>query len=285
MTLLITFVPLLLVLFALFWGGSLIAQGYFYQQPAERLPLRAGGAALLVSAFLTFWVWVDKQNPGKYDTFFEFAPYTITTFGEFEAIRWQADRAAAKGKVDFKKDAQGNPVEKTAKFKRGPGGGKTGAFVEEGTGKAFQLNDSDSMTVALVIKPDDGGTPARFKADMKKDERTGGMTYTNERQFVEEKGSRYVRADQLGVLYVPSNAVVVLALLLNFSLFVVWFAALWPVLRFTWGHALGLAAAFGLVTMLLLMPLLFKPNRAPKVPSPAAAGVVRPERGAASVSG
>ena len=54
--------------------------------------------------------------------------------------------------------------------------------------------------------------------------------------------------------------------LLNLLLFVAWFVAFWPILRFTVGHALGLAAVMGLVTMLLVMPLLFKPNRAAKGP-------------------
>ena len=262
--LLLTFALLAAVLFALFWGGTLVAQGYFYQQPADRLPARAGGAAVLVAGFLTVWVWVDKNNPGKYDTFFEFAPYSTTTFGEFEAVRWLADPVAAgKGRPGFKKDDKGNPVEKVTTFRR-PGGSKTAAFAEDGTGQAFKLNTADAMTAALVVKPDDGGTTARYKAELAKD----GLTYAGERRFVEEGGSRYLHATQLGVLYVPSNRAVALALLLNFLLFAVWFAALWPVLQFNWPHALGLAAVLGLVTMLLVMPLVFKPNRAP----PAAVG-------------
>ncbi|MDB5309604.1 MAG: hypothetical protein JWO38_3806 [Gemmataceae bacterium] len=263
MTLLLTFLLVTFALFALFWGGTLVAQGYLYQQPTDRLPLRAAAAAALVGAFLTFWVWVDKRSPGKYDTFFEFAPYSTTTFTEFEAVRWTRDPAAGAKKVEFKKDAKGGPAETTARFKRAPGGA-TPKFVEERTGREFKLNDSDTMTAALLLKGPDGGAPVRFKADLKEDKRTGGLTYSGERRFTEENGSRYVRGDQLGVLYVPSNSVVVLALLINFLLFVVWFAAFWPVLRFGVGHALGLAAVFGLVTMLLVMPLLFKPNRAPR---------------------
>jgi hypothetical protein len=61
----------------------------------------------------------------------------------------------------------------------------------------------------------------------------------------------------MGVMYVPSSGVVAIALLLNASLFVVWFIAFWPVLRFNMGHALMFAAAFGLLIMLLVLPLLF----------------------------
>src|SRR5712691_1077493 len=46
--LLLVFLMLFLGLFALFLGGGLVAQGYLYQQPVERLPLRAIVAAVLV---------------------------------------------------------------------------------------------------------------------------------------------------------------------------------------------------------------------------------------------
>ena len=266
MTLFLTLVLVTVALFALFWGGGLVAQGYLYQQPADRLPLRAAAAALLVGLFVASWCWLDKRNPGKYDTFFEFASYTKQEFGEFTAVRW----SAVGGKL--KKDAQGNPTETTVKFKR-QAGSKFGAFVEEGTGHPFKLNDSTMMTAAVVLKPDEGAEPIRLNADMTKadPQKDDAPKYTAERKFTEVNGSRYVTADQIGVLYVPSTGVVVLALLLNFLLFVVWFAAFWPVMRFSWGHALGGAAVFGLVTMLLLMPLLFKPNRAPKAAPEAAA--------------
>ena len=42
------FLMLTLGLFALFLGGGLVAQGYLYQNPAERLPVRAVAAAVLV---------------------------------------------------------------------------------------------------------------------------------------------------------------------------------------------------------------------------------------------
>jgi hypothetical protein len=59
----------------------------------------------------------------------------------------------------------------------------------------------------------------------------------------------------------------VLALLLNFLHFVVWFVAFWLILQFTRGHAFLLAVAFGVFTMILIMPLLFKPNREAKPPA------------------
>jgi hypothetical protein len=255
-----------LALFALFWGGSLVAQGYLYQQPAEHLPARAAVAALLVGLFLTVWVWIDKRNPGRYDTFFEFAPYSTLEYSEFTAVRW----TAAGGKL--REDAEGKRIETAVRFKRRPGA-KTNPFVEEGTGQSFKLNDSTMMTAAFLVPVDEGGEPVRFDADLKK----GAIPeYTPERRFTEVGGSRYIVAqtpEQLGVMYVPSTSVVVISLLLNFLLFVVWFVALWPVMRFGWGHSLGFAAVLGVVTMLVVMPLLFKPNRVPKAPDTEAAAV------------
>ena len=258
MTVLLTFALVAAALFVLFWGGSLLAQGYLYQQPAEYLPARAAVAAAVVAGFLTFWVWLDKQAPGKYDTFFEFAPYTTTPFTEFDAVRWQNDPAAK----SFRKDETGKEVERVSRFRR-RGGGKAAPFVEEGTGKAFQLGTADELTAALVVKGDDGRL-ARFDAELKDDPKTGRPTYFGETRFVEAGGERYARGDQLGVLYVPSTAVVAASLGLNLFLFVVFFAVFWPVLRFELWHAVGLAVVFGLVAMLLGMPLLFKPNRGPR---------------------
>lgn len=254
----LTFVLVTIALFGLFWGGSLVAQGYFYQNPADRLGIRAAIAALLVGGFISFWIAIDKKNPGKYDTFFAFAGETTREFTEFEAVRWQVD-LATKG---MKKDAQGNPAETNVKFKRVPGG-KTATFVEEGTDKKFATHDTDMMTAALLVKGDDG-TAARFNAEMKADKRTGVMNYVsdqNERRFVEEKGGRYIKAVKPGTMYVPSGGVIAISLLLNFALFVVWFIAFWPVLRFNVAHSLGFAAAGGLMMMLLILPLLFGPNR------------------------
>jgi hypothetical protein len=258
-----------LALFALFLGGSIVAQGYLYQAPADRLPVRAIGAAALLGLFLTFWVWLDQRKPRKYDTFFEFAPYEMKKFDEFEALRWHS----YDGKR-MKPGPDGKPLEVASKFRRGVG--KDAAFLEEGTGTPFALTGSDKksgeqfMTVAIKLKPEGEGEAVRFDAQLK-DDVSGRKVYTPEQQFDEQGGNRYVKGDQIGVLYVPSNTTVFVALLINLVHFVLWFVAFWAILHFTRGHAFILAVAFGLLTMLFLMPLLFKPNRAPPAPAPPAA--------------
>ncbi|MBA4187356.1 MAG: hypothetical protein C0467_04975 [Planctomycetaceae bacterium] len=266
MTLLIVLVLVTLVLFTMFLGGGLIAQGYLYQSPAERLPLRALAAAALVGLFLTMWVWIDQKNPRKYDTFFEFAPYETKTFDDMEAIRWVSPDGSK-----LQVDPSGNPVEVVVKFKRGVGE-KKNIFLDD-AGEPFQLNSSGKtgvsyMTAAIKMKPAPDLEAIRFDAQLTKDKRT----YVNSpdgRKFIEERGSRYVNADQLGVVYVPTTGTVIVALFINFVHFVVWFVAFWLILQFSRGHSAIMAGSFGLITMLLVLPLLFGPNRKPKTPEEA----------------
>ena len=266
MTLTIILVLVTLVLFGLFLGGGLIAQGYLYQAPAERLPVRALAAAALVALFLTMWVWVDARNPKKYDTFFEFSSYETKKFDEMEAIRWVSPDGSK-----LKVDASGSPSEVSVKFKRGVGDKKN--IFQDDAGEPFQLNSSGKsgvsyMTAAIKMKPAPELEPIRFNAQLSKDKRT----YVNSpdgRKFIEERGSRYVNADQLGVVYVPTTGTVVVALFINFMHFVVWFVAFWLVLQFSRGHSAIMAGSFGLITMLLVLPLLFGPNRKPKPPEEA----------------
>jgi hypothetical protein len=275
--LLLVFLMLLVGLFALFLGGGLLAQGYLYQNPAERMPLRALGGAGLVAGFIAFWMWIDQRAPGRYDTFFNFSPHTTVEFNEFEAVRWSG---GSDGK--FRLDAGGKPIETTVKFKRTPG--SKGQFLEEGTGTPFSRSSSTSggtsyATGAILVKGPDDPAPVRYNATMKEDPKTKTKTYTPELKFEEEKGSRYVLADSMGTLFVPSTGTVVGALLLNFMLVVVWLVAFWPILRFSLSHALIFTASLAIITLLAIMPLLFKQNRivkpAPGAP-PAAIRVLEP---------
>ncbi|AWM41712.1 hypothetical protein GobsT_71940 [Gemmata obscuriglobus] len=266
MTLLLVFVLLTGGLSALFLGVSIVAQGYLYQEAASRLPVRAAVGGLLLGGFITFWSALDKSNPGRYDTFFNFAPYSTAEFTEFEAVRWPAVAGV------LRTDASGKTVEEVVKFKRAPGGTQ---FLREGTGEPFIMNGSDNsgsfMTGAIRLKGPEDPAPVRYNAIVKETAGGKSKSYTPERRFNEENGSRYVEAVQMGTLFVPSNKTVFLALLLNFVLLVLWLAVTWPVLRYSLAHALGLTAVGTLVTMLVLMPLLFRFNRPAAKPAPAPA--------------
>ncbi|HJZ55277.1 MAG TPA: hypothetical protein VKE74_09980 [Gemmataceae bacterium] len=274
--LMLTLLLVTVALFALFWWGSLLAQGYMYNQPADQLPLRAAAAALLVGLFLILWVWIDKRKPGKYETFFNVEGEESTQFTEFEAVRWQAVRE--ENKISYRKNAKGETAEVVSRVKKEAGNTK---FIDELTGKPFETSGSmgpdnaELTTVAVVVKGEDGN-PVRYNAKLDKNERTGELTYprdTDARRFVQEKGDRYIKPTQLGVIFIPRT--VFLALFINVLHFAVWFVAFWLILRFNWSHALGFTVVFGLITMLAVMPMLFKPNRGPKPPPEAAAVVPR----------
>lgn len=260
MVLLLVFLMLALGLFALFLGGGLVAQGYLYQDPADRFPIRAAVAALVVSGYITFWVAIDQKKPGRYDTFFNFMPYTTTEFDEFEAVRWTGVGGT------LKLDDSGAPVETVVTFRR-PAGTKAAQFVSVGTNEKFESRGTSPtggqyMTGALRVKLPTDPEPVRFNALLVESAAAKTKTYSKDRKFVEEKGARYIEAAQPGTVYVPSTGAVFTALLVNFGLLVVWAAALWPVMKFTFTHALLFAGAAAVVCMLALMPVLFKHGRA-----------------------
>ena len=265
----LAFALLAVILFALFWGGSLVAQGFFYNTTVERLPLRALAGALIAAGFLTSWVWLERKNPGRYGTFFEFSPYETRAFDDFEAVRWHAEPGAARGRTEFAKGPDGRPSETTVAVRRPPGN-KAAPFVQA-DGKPFQLAGNNELTGALVVRADAAGGPVRFNAEVRQDPRSGTVYATDERRFTEAGGRRYIVGTQLGTVFVPSTGAVVVALLLNVAQFGVWLLVFWPVLRYSLGHAAGFAAAFGLATLLFVMPLLFKPARAAPAAGPPAA--------------
>jgi hypothetical protein len=165
----------------------------------------------------------------------------------------------------------------TVKFKKGTGS-KANTFVEEGTSDAFQLNSSGRtgeayMTAAIRARPDPDAEPVHFNAQLKGDPSTT-VTYKSGLEglrFIEENGSRFIQAHQLGLVYVPSTGAVIVALLLNFLHFLIWFIAFWPILQFTRGHSFILMTVFALLMMLIVLPLLFDQTTAAKA-APAAEG-------------
>lgn len=264
MSLLLMWLLVVLALFALFWGGGLVAQGLWYEDTADYFVVRSTAAAVLVGSYCTLWVALDRRSPGKYDTLFEFASVERLPFDEFEAVRWVSTIPPK-----YKTDQQGQPLEITTLFRKGAGR-RSDEFTAVKTGEPFQLNGVNRvgesfMTVALLVRLEPQAEPVRFEAVLQDDPR-GGKVYANSiegRRFVEVNGSRYILADQIGIVYAPTPGVVAGALLLNLLLFVVWLVALWPILQFQPGHAAGLTLACGFATMLLVMPLLFQPHRQP----------------------
>ena len=249
----LTLAGLTVGLFAFFWGLALFLQGYLYSQIADRLPIRAAVSALLVAAGLTGWTMLNVRasHRDKYGVLIGFdrmmTPTTTKDVPEFEAVR----ELQVKG-------PDGKPKEQTVKFVW-DGRDK---FVEPDSKLKFELNSGTYMTSALLV-PGEGG-PARFEAV-----RVNGR-YTPEKVFQDPAG-RSIEGTAPHVMQVPSPGAMLAGFLVNAGAFVLWLVALWLGMRFALGHAAGLAAVFGLATLVVLMPLLFNAN----TPKPGLAAAAR----------
>lgn len=247
----ITFAVLTLAFTAAFWGLSLFLQGYLYSMPASRLPLRALVGGLAVAGYLTLWTFVNTRadSENKYGTFFEFNPTGSKEITQFDAVRYGVNT----------KD------EKTVPYKLKTGT-KTAEFVDA-DGQKFKLADSGggTITVALMI-PDADGKPTRFDAEMRDEPRVGKVYSTENKLFKEKGGARYLEGETPNVVFAPSSATLWIAMALNALLFVAWFIAFFPILQYFAGHSVGLALVFGILTMVVLMPLLFKLNKVRPAP-------------------
>ena len=253
MPLVFTLVGVSAAAFAAFWGLALFVQRYLYQEPADKLVLRAAVAGLLLGCFVTGWVYVNTRASGanRYGVIHDFHPNDVSgPVPKFQAVRTYPNAKK----------------EETVAFERQVVGG--GHRYLDADKRTFAVNSAEFLTTALVL--DDGGQPVRYEAVMNGQSQYVGEKYT----FREKDGGRSI---ELGRPYdpvepvavtSPSGGVVFLALLLNVLHFVVWFACFWPVLRFNVGHALGLAAVFTAGATVLLMPLLFQANAVPALPPP-----------------
>lgn len=267
MVLALTFVLMASALALVFWGTTRFLQGYLYSEPAEKLPLRALAAGVVVGGFITLWTFANTRASAenKYGTFFDFNPVGETEVTAFEAVR-RLPKRDERGKFTADGD------EATVAFRQ-KAGGRPGEFVDD-AGAPFKLMGSHQdtgrafLTVALLVEQGDG-KKTRFNASLDPKNPNsyapvGGSGGNH--QFDEERGSRYLDGDTPAVVYAPSRIAVFAALALNGLMFVAWFAAFWPLLRYSSGHALGLTAACGAATLLILMPLLFKLNKTKAVP-------------------
>jgi hypothetical protein len=262
----VTLAGLTVGLLAFFWGIALFLQGYLYNQIADKLPVRAAVAALLVACGLTGWTLLNTRasHPDKYGVLFGFdrmmTPTSTREVGEFEAVR-QLGRAGPRGEFEPLKDDKGQPREQRAKF---VWDGQKG-FVEAGSREPFKLNTSTYMTTSLLVP--DGGEPAKFDAVLENGRYTAGKPFA-------DPAGRTVEGEAPRQMVVPSGSAMAVGLLVNAGHFLLWVAAFWLGLRFAFGHSVGLAAVFGGMSMVVLMPLLFAAN----TPKPQPPGLVAPAK-------
>jgi hypothetical protein len=200
-------------------------------------------AGALITLYLAGWCAIDKRVPGKYDTVLEFTTEEKKEVAEFNAIQ---------------KDKEGK--EKSVPFKRFAASAGRADF-KDADNHPFRPNSTDWMVVALEIQED--GQPRRFNAIL-----DAKGAFQEPLTYKEVGGKRKMTTAPLGQITWHRSGALLGNILINGMHFLVWFLALWLILRFNWAHALGLGAALWLTVTLVIMPLLFNKTRA-KPPLPA----------------
>jgi hypothetical protein len=247
--LLLTLVITTLVLTALFWGGGLVLQGWLYSEPATRFWQRALAAGAGVALFLTFWCWVNGRSGGKVDTLFNFSQYDTQEITQFESVR---------------KTRSGEEV---FSYHRAPSARGSASFVGGRRGQPvptpWSRSDADAKVVALLVQEEGKDKPTRFETQL-----DNGNFPPGEVRYIDKETGRYISADNLGEIVRVRGGLVFWNFVLNLLHFGVWLAALWFGLRFSFGHAFGLALICWLAMELVVLPVMFQQTR--PTPSPAA---------------
>ncbi len=271
----VVFVLLAFVLILFLWGGSMVMQGWWYESPAERLPLRAAVAGSLLALFLTLWCMLDaRSGGGKYDTLFEFTPVESTDYDAFDCIMKRSNGQEAP------------PVH----YQKQPGSkGTTTDFIDANR-QAWKRNTSDSMAVAILIQEKDKAEPTRFDANLEPQKNAKGEVQKDPEgkpvlgfppesvglRFIDSSG-RYMTVDSLGRVYRRKTGVLYANLALNAIHFFLWWLVLWLAMRFSVWHAFSLAVALWFFTMVAVQPVLFNKTR-PQESGVAAVGHLDPKQ-------
>ncbi|HJZ90342.1 MAG TPA: hypothetical protein VKE40_05685 [Gemmataceae bacterium] len=235
MLLLTLFAALTIVVAAVLWLVSVLGQGWLYNDLARHLPLRALAGGAVMSLFLTAWCAIYRADPGRFDTLVSFKTERLEgTYDEFESIR----------KV-------GKDEKKPVRFIRR---GETNDFESAENRKPWNRSDADGMVVALLIREKGKDQPTRFDANIKPD---GTFPQPEDTKFEADRGRRYMDQSGLGKVYRKRSMAVIGNLFANGLHLALWVAVLWPVMRFTLGHAVGFGLVLWGVTMIAVQPALF----------------------------
>jgi hypothetical protein len=231
--LLIIFLALVVVLTAVLWIGSVILQGYLYNDLADRLPLRALGGAAALALFLTAWCAVYRADPGRFDTLTSFKTETLDgVYDEFQSVR----RVGTDEKPPVRYTRRGD------------------AFDSAETGKPWHRSDADGMVVALLVKERGKEQPTRFEANLQPD---GTFRPRDQTRFEADGGRRYMDEVALGKVYRVRSFAYLGNFFANLLHLALWVGVLWVGMRFALSHAIGFGLIFWAVTMLVVQPSLF----------------------------
>jgi hypothetical protein len=239
------------VLGGFLWVGALFLQGYIYNEPTPGLVWRGPAAGGILTAFLALWCILDYRAApvGAIEL-----PYdTLTRFSASEVF-------PAKPVQKFWAVKKGQEVEYVWQKPTQLGAGE---YRDTTAAKRPWSRESEGIVEAIVWEED--GKKVRFNLDL-----PGGKFKEGQlARYVEDGGQRRVlteedvrRGQQTRFLW----GRFVINILLNVLFLVAWFLCLWLLLRFQWGHALGLAVVLWVVATLAVVPAVLDRVLAAKQP-------------------
>lgn len=229
----------------LLYVGSLFLQGYIYTVPGTGLAWQAPAAAGAVFLFLTFWCLIiansSTASPTEvpYDALFRFTPkedMVKNPVKELDALYRDKKNKEKKVTYVLHRDPRGRNhyVEKNS-------------AKEKGTDGAARWKPEDVKEIHLTHQ----GQLMIFEA---REAGTGAN-----RHFVHTpSGWTLVEFDDgpTGIPWVFRWSRFFFTFFLNLFHLALWFACFWLLLRFQWGHALGLAMVMWLLFTLAFLPIL-----------------------------
>ena len=235
-------VPVLALLFlavaVILWAGTVFLQGYLYSEPVEQIYWRAPAAGLALALFIGFWCSLDYKNPERYGSIFDVSSASDdVTFDKFWSVR------------------RGGPeILYTLKKKSTKGRGD----YYDSNGKKWNRADTEGIMEAIIVE-DKEGQKIRFDAELTKDGKFKIDPDRSTVRYIEAGGKHRIMTDSApGWLSEPRRGQMFANIFMNLLHAVVWFLCLWLLLRFQWGHALGLALVLWLALTFFLPPLFKK---------------------------
>ncbi|MFQ3649117.1 MAG: hypothetical protein SNJ75_02200 [Gemmataceae bacterium] len=233
--LVVVLLVLYVVLSLLLAAWTVWFSGYLYEEPTGQIQWRGPLAGAIVFAPILLWLLLAYGSPGTYRPLWEFSSREVSE--PFPEVWVPNDKGAwemyryIRGRREYRRDGNeklpplpSRPSELKVKSKGGP---------------------------ERLFKPerDDKGKLLIRKS------RSLFSSQDEPLRYVDGSGA-VMREGELGQVTTFKGSNLLLNVSLNGLVFVAWFVALWPILRFQWSHALGQAGIFWLVLMLFVMPPL-----------------------------
>ncbi len=238
-TLVLTLLVVGLVLGVSLFVVGLFVQGYVYTEPSPQLRWGAPLAALVLFLFYSIWCLAvasaaPSGDDSKYHVLWQFSPTASQFPGSVKDV-WAVRKGGAKEHYVLKK---------TVAFK----GHSRAEYRSARTDRPWNSTGVE----AIIIRPSDG-PDIRYTAVADKDRPRGAY-----RQFVSSDGwvitesetgpSPHAEKTQVGRIFV--------FLSLHALHLALWFACLWLLMRFQWGHALSGAFVLSIAAALIVLPML-----------------------------